>query len=38
MIMRLIGVLFVRSFPRHYTGRHRAPLWFLAARATGFRG
>ena len=29
MIVRLVGAVFARKYPRHYTGRHRAPgrLW-----------
>ena len=29
MFLRLIGAVFAPKYPRHYTGRHRAPgrLW-----------
>ncbi len=29
MLLRLMGAMFAPKYPRHYTGRHRAParLW-----------
>jgi hypothetical protein len=34
MLVRLVGAVFAPKYPRHYTGRHRAPgrLWSNAAK------